>query len=54
VPLFRIQQDAVSAIAANRHPGSHVAGGTVIHADGFRFSKDDHLRLRLSATRNRV
>jgi len=36
VPLFEVRQDALTAIAADRHLGSHVAGGTVITADGFR------------------
>lgn len=40
MPLFKVQREALAAIARNRHPGSHVAGGTVINADGFRFSKD--------------
>ncbi len=40
MPLRRIQQEAMATIAANRHPGSHIAGGTVINMDSARYSDD--------------
>lgn len=54
MPLFRIQQEALAAVAANRHPGSHIAGGTVINIHGSRFSKDIDIFHDLSSDDDRI
>jgi hypothetical protein len=54
LPIFKIQREALLAIAANRHPGNHIAGGIVINLDGRRFSKDIDIFHDLSGNENRV
>jgi hypothetical protein len=54
LPISEIQQEALAAIAANRHPGSHIAGGIVINLDGGRFSKDIDIFHDLISNENRV
>lgn len=40
MPLFKIQQEILSLLAAHRNPESYVAGATAINQDGPRFSGD--------------
>ncbi|WP_158608738.1 nucleotidyl transferase AbiEii/AbiGii toxin family protein [Sinorhizobium meliloti] len=54
MPLSNVQQEALAAIAANRHPGSHVAGGTVINRRGRRLSKDIDIFHDLSGNDDRI
>lgn len=51
---LKIQQDALSAIAANRHPSSQAAGLTVSNADGLRPSKDIDIFRDLLGDESRV
>lgn len=54
MPLYEAQRRALAAISSNRHPGSHVVGGTVINVDGWRFSKDIDIFHDLATNPDRV
>lgn len=54
MPLYNIQRRALAVISSNRHPGSHVVGGTVINLDGSRFSKDIDIFHDLATNPDRV
>lgn len=54
MPLLKIQQEALTVIASNRHPGSHVAGGIAINQEGLRYSHDIDIFHDLAADQDRV
>jgi hypothetical protein len=54
LPIYKIQSQALAAIAANRHPGSHIAGGIVVNATGRRFSRDIDIFNDLAGNDHRV
>lgn len=54
MPLYNVQKEALLAIAKNRHPGSHIAGGTAINLNGVRYSKDIDIFHDLSSDKDRI
>lgn len=54
MPLFNVQRAALATISSNRHPGSHVVGGTVINVDGSRYSQDIDIFHDLATNPDRV
>lgn len=54
MPLSSAQRAVMAVIAANRHPGSHVGGGSVINLDGQRVSHDIDIFHDLSGHAERI